>query len=70
MWQTDGEGAGKIVEFSAPESLLELDFSRPIYVLADRLALSADVRSRLVDAIETGYREGGEIVFRTVPREA
>ena len=63
-------GAGKIVEFSTPESLLELDFTRPIYVLADRLALSADIRSRLVDAIETGYRESGEIVFRTVPREA
>ena len=26
-------------------------------MLADRLALSAEVRSRLVDAIETGYRE-------------
>ncbi len=64
-----GSSAGKIVEFSAPESLLELDFSRPIYVLVDRLALSAEVRSRLVDAIEMGYREGGEIVFRTVPRE-
>jgi excinuclease ABC subunit A len=76
LWQAsvDGTDAGKIVEFSTPESLLELDFgaveTRPIYVLADRLALSADVRSRLVDAIETGYREAGEIVFRTVPREA
>jgi len=75
LWQAaaDGAGAGKIVEFSTPESLLELDFgameARPIYVLTDRLALSADVRSRLVDAIETGYREAGEIVFRTVPRE-
>jgi excinuclease ABC subunit A len=75
LWQADpsGTGAGKIVEFSTPESLLELDFTttdaRPIYVLADRLALSAEVRSRLVDAIETGYREAGEIVFRTVPRE-
>ena len=72
LWQDDADG-GKIVEFSTPESLLELDFSavesRPIYVLADRLAVNADVRSRLVDAIETGYREGGEVVFRTVPRE-
>ncbi|MFC6644419.1 excinuclease ABC subunit UvrA [Granulicella cerasi] len=68
LWQDDG-AAGKIVEFSTPESLLELDFSEPIFVLADRLALSADVRSRLVDAIETGYREAGEILFRTVPRE-
>ncbi|HEY4354199.1 MAG TPA: excinuclease ABC subunit UvrA [Acidobacteriaceae bacterium] len=79
LWQAaaDGQGAGNIVEFSTPESLLELDFAaaqgdnatRPIYVLADRLALASDIRARLVDAIETGYREAGEIVFRTVPRE-
>jgi excinuclease ABC subunit A len=59
---------GNIVEFSTPESLLELDFSQPIFVLVDRLALSPDIRSRLVDAIETGYRESGEIRFLTVPR--
>ena len=57
-----------IVEFSTPESLLELDFSRPIFVLIDRLALTPEIRSRLVDAIETGYREAGEIRFHTVPR--
>ena len=73
LWQADENGgAGKIVEFSTPESLLELDFGaaadRPIYVLIDRLALSAEIRGRLVDAIETGYREAGEIVLRTVPR--
>jgi excinuclease ABC subunit A len=60
---------GNTVEFSTPESLLELDFSQPIFVLVDRLALAPDVRSRLVDAIETGYRESGEIRFLTVPRE-
>jgi excinuclease ABC subunit A len=74
LWQAGEKGgAGKIVEFSAPESLLELDFGaaadRPIYVLIDRLALSAEIRGRLVDAIETGYREAGEIVLRTVPRD-
>lgn len=74
LWQASSDGnAGRTVEFATPESLLELDFTavdaRPIYVLADRLAISPDVRSRLVDAIETGYREAGEIVFRTVPRE-
>jgi excinuclease ABC subunit A len=61
--------AGAIVEFSTPESLLELDFSQPIFVLVDRLAISPEVRSRLVDAIETGYRESGEIRFLTLPRE-
>jgi excinuclease ABC subunit A len=55
--------AGAIVEFSTPESLLELDFSQPIFVLADRLALSPEVRARVADAIETGYREAGEIRF-------
>ena len=73
LWQLQTNGEGKTVEFSTPESLLELDFAavecRPIYVLIDRLALSPDIRSRLVDAIETGYREAGEIVLRTVPRE-
>ncbi len=58
-----------IVEFSTPESLLELDFTQPIFVLADRLALSPDIRSRIVDAIETGYRESGEIQFRIIPRK-
>ncbi len=62
-------GLGPIVEFSTPESLLELDFNRPIFILIDRLALSPDIRSRLVDAIETGYREGGEVRFLTVPRD-
>jgi excinuclease ABC subunit A len=60
---------GRIVEFSTPESLLELDFSQPIFVLIDRLAISPEVRARIVDAIETGYRESGEIRFQTVPRE-
>ena len=74
LWQAEtGGGAGKIVEFSTPESLLELDFmaaaERPIHVLVDRLVLSPDLRLRMVDAIETGYREAGEVVFRTVPRD-
>ena len=60
---------GSIVEFSTPESLLELNFAEPIYVLADRLSVSAEVRARIVDAIETGYRESGEILFLTAPRD-
>jgi excinuclease ABC subunit A len=65
----DATQTGKIVEFSTPESLLELDFAQPIFVLIDRLAISADVRARVVDAIETGYRESGEVLFHTVPRD-
>ncbi len=61
--------AGKVVEFSTPESLLELDFEQPIFALIDRLILNAESRARLVDAIETGYRESGEVQFHTVPRE-
>ena len=61
--------AGKIVEFSTPESLLSLDFAQPIFVLIDRLSLAPDSRARIVDAIETGYRESGEVQFHTVPRE-
>ncbi len=58
---------GRIVEFSTPESLLELDFSQPIFILIDRIAVSPDVRARIVDAAETGYRESGEVIFETVP---
>jgi excinuclease ABC subunit A len=60
---------GKIVEFSTPESLLSLDFTQPIFVLIDRLAISPDIRARIVDAIETGYRESGEVQFHMVPRD-
>ncbi len=71
LYQPTPDGSlGAIVEFSTPESLLELDFSdpkaRPIFVLIDRLALAPGIRSRLVDAIETGYRESGEVQFHTV----
>ncbi len=54
---------GKIYEFSTPESLLEVDFERPVYVLVDRLAISPDSRERIVDAIEIAYRESQEVVF-------
>jgi len=54
---------GKIFEFSTPESLLDLDFTKPVFILVDRLAISADMRTRLVDAVEIGYRESGEMLF-------
>ncbi len=60
---------GKIVEFSTPESLLDLDFGQALYTLVDRLVVSADNRARIVDAAEIGYRETGEIVYETVTRD-
>jgi len=59
---------GQIFEFSTPESLLDLNFSEPVFGLVDRLVVSADQRSRLVDAVEIGYREAGEVIFETAPR--
>jgi len=59
---------GQIFEFSTPESLLDLNFSEPMFGLVDRLVISADQRSRLVDAVEIGYREAGEVIFETAPR--
>jgi excinuclease ABC subunit A len=60
---------GKIFEFSTPESLLDLDFTKPVYLLVDRIATAPDNRSRIVDAIESAYREAGEVIFETAPRE-
>jgi excinuclease ABC subunit A len=64
---SDPANPGNIVEFSTPESLLELDFAQPIFVLIDRLAISPEIRSRIVDSIETGFRESGEVQFHIVP---
>ena len=62
--------SGSIYEFSTPESLLEIDFAQPVYVLVDRILVSPDSRSRIVDAAEIGYREAGEILYEIVPRES
>ena len=68
---TDQEG--RVFEFSAPESLLEIDFTRPLYALVDRLAVPGEpseqavLRSRLVDALELSYREGNGEVFLELP---
>ena len=50
---------GTIHEFSSPETLLDVNFSTPVYVLVDRLAVNPESRARLVDSIEICYREGG-----------
>jgi excinuclease ABC subunit A len=60
--------AGNVFEFSTPESLLDINFDQPVFILVDRLTVSSDVRSRVIDAIETAYRESGEVIFE-IPGE-
>ncbi len=55
---------GNIFEFSTPESLLDIDFAKPVYVLADRLVIRPDSHQRLVDSVEICYREAGEVYFQ------
>jgi excinuclease ABC subunit A len=64
LWQQ-----GKIVEFSTPESLLDLDFTLPVFVLLDRIVVSTEARPRIVDAVEIAYREGGEVIFEEALRD-
>jgi excinuclease ABC subunit A len=51
LWQE-----GRLFEFSTPESLIDLDLSAPVFVLLDRIVVSAENRPRIVDALETAYR--------------
>jgi excinuclease ABC subunit A len=64
LWQH-----GRIFEFSTPESLIDLDFRAPLFVLLDRIVVGAENRSRIVDAVETAYREASEVVFEEAPRD-
>jgi len=54
---------GQVFEFSTPESLLDVRFDQPVFVLVDRLTVAVEARSRIVDAVETAYREAGEVIF-------
>jgi excinuclease ABC subunit A len=54
---------GRVFEFSTPESLLDVDFAQPVYVLADRVSIAPDLHQRLVDSVEICYREGREAIF-------
>ncbi len=61
---------GKLFEFSTPESLLDIDFSKPLFMLVDRIGIpsggpGADLRQRLVDTVEICYREAGEVIFES-----
>ena len=59
LWQ-----AGKVFEFSTPESLLDIDWSLPVEVLVDRIAITPDLHARIVDTVESCYREAGEVTFQ------
>jgi len=61
--------AGQVFEFSTPESLLDIRFDQPVFMLVDRLTVSAEARARIVDAVETAYREAGEVIFDLPPRD-
>ncbi|MBZ5608771.1 MAG: excinuclease ABC subunit UvrA [Acidobacteriia bacterium] len=54
---------GRVFEFSTPESLLDIDFSQPLFALVDRFVISAGMHQRLVDTTEICYREAGEVLF-------
>jgi excinuclease ABC subunit A len=60
---------GQVFEFSTPESLLDLDFKQPVFMLVDRIAVSPEVRARMVDAVELAYRESGEVIFEGATEE-
>ena len=59
---------GRLFEFSTPESLLDIDFAKPLFVLVDRIAIGPDLHQRLVDTIEICYREVGRSDFRKCGR--
>ena len=53
----------QVFEFSTPESLLDIDFSQPLFILVDRFVISPDLHQRIVDTTEICYREAGEVIF-------
>lgn len=56
---------GRTFEQSRPESLIDVDFGQPVYVLVDRLKAGPDIRSRLIDSIEVAFHENdGEVVIQ------
>ena len=59
--------AGKTFDYSQPESLLDVDFKKTAYVLVDRLKIAPDIRQRLIDSVETSFRENsGEVILEVV----
>ena len=59
--------SAQVHEFITPESLLDVDFKKPVYVLVDRMSVSGEAKSRLIDSVEICYREGqGEAIVEFV----
>src|SRR5579884_191092 len=56
---------GRTFEFSTPESLLDIDFKQPLFALVDRIAITPELHQRIVDTVETCYREAGEVIFQS-----
>jgi len=61
---------GRVFEFSTPESLLDIDFVQPVYVLVDRLAAGPEIRQRLIDSVELCYREAGEAILEILSTDS
>ena len=62
---------GRIFEYSQPESLLDVDFSKPAFVLVDRLKAEPGMRQRLIDSVEICFRENnGEVVLEVLEEPA
>ncbi len=61
---------GAVFSFSTPESLLDIDFKKPLFVLVDRLSVSPKMRERVVDAVEIAFRESGEVCFKSARASA
>jgi excinuclease ABC subunit A len=58
---------GRVFDFSAPESLLDLNLDQPIYVLVDRLSVGPEVRQRLIDSLEICFKDGkGQAVIQAI----
>src|SRR5262245_11901798 len=58
---------GQTFDYSRPESLLDVDFSKTAFVLVDRLKTAPDIRQRLIDSIETCFRENnGEVILQVL----
>jgi excinuclease ABC subunit A len=54
-------------DYSRPESLMDVDFTKTAYVLVDRLKIAPDIRQRLIDSVEICFRENnGEVILEVV----